>query len=75
MGPVPAATPTHTLLPEVVTKLGSSDLETLPLIDADGRYRGVITTRQLERALAETRSALSSGNLPSNRRRSRSANR
>jgi chloride channel protein, CIC family len=63
MGPVPAAIPTDTLLPEVVTKLGGSDLEALPLIDADGRYRGVITARQLERALAETRPDIVVGEL------------
>jgi chloride channel protein, CIC family len=63
MGPVPAAISTDTLLPEIVTKLGGSELEALPLIDADGRYRGVITTRQLERALAETRPDIVVGEL------------
>jgi CIC family chloride channel protein len=63
MGPVPAAIPTDTPLPEVVTKLGGSDLEALPLIDAEGRYRGVVTTRQLERALAETRPDAVAGEL------------
>jgi CIC family chloride channel protein len=63
MGPVPAAIPTDTPLPEVVTKLDGSDLEALPLIDAEGRYRGVVTTRQLERALAETRPDAVAGEL------------
>ena len=63
MGPVPVAIPTDTPLPAVVTKLGGSDLEALPLIDADGLYRGVITTRQLERALADTRPGAVAGEL------------
>jgi chloride channel protein, CIC family len=54
MGSVPAAIPIDTVLAEIVAKLTGSDLESLPVIDADGRYRGVISTRQLERALTDT---------------------
>ncbi|HEY7540697.1 MAG TPA: chloride channel protein [Methylomirabilota bacterium] len=63
MGSVPAAIPIDTALSGIVAKLAGSDLESLPVIDADGRYRGVISTRQLERALADTRHDAVAGDL------------
>jgi CIC family chloride channel protein len=63
MGAVPVAIPTDTQIPEIVTKLSGSELEALPVIDADGRYRGVISTRQMERALAESRPDVVAGDL------------
>src|ERR1700741_2061333 len=58
MGPVPTAIPSDMPLPEIVEKLAGTDLDALPVVDADGQYRGVITTRQLERALGSTSDAV-----------------
>ena len=63
MSSVPAAIPTDTPVPDIVTRLSGSELEALPVIDAAGRYRGVISTRQLERALADSRSDTTAGDL------------
>src|SRR5215831_2823481 len=41
--------------PQTVTRLSGAEVEALPVVDEDGRYRGVISTRQLERALADSR--------------------
>jgi CBS domain-containing protein len=60
MGPVPAAIPSEMPLSEIVGKLAGTDLDGLPVVEADGRYRGVITTRQLERALGSTSDAVAS---------------
>jgi CIC family chloride channel protein len=63
MRPVPTGIPTDTLLPDIVTKLSGGELDALPVVDADGRYRGVISTRQLERALADSRPDAVAGDL------------
>jgi len=63
MRPVPTAIPTDTLLPDIVTRLSGGELDALPVIDADGRYRGIISTRGLERALADSRPDLAAGDL------------
>jgi CIC family chloride channel protein len=63
MRPVPAGIPTDTPVPDIVPKLGGDELDALPVIDAEGRYRGVISTRQLERALADARPDAVAGDL------------
>jgi chloride channel protein, CIC family len=63
MGPVPATISTDMPVPEIVSTLDGSDRDALAVIDAEGRYRGIITTRQLERALVETRPDAVAGDL------------
>src|SRR5262245_54635503 len=63
MGSVPAAISIDTPVPEIVTRLSGSELEAPPVIDAAGRYRGVVSARQLERALANSRSDTTAGDL------------
>jgi CIC family chloride channel protein len=63
MSPVPVAIQTDTPVLEIVTKLAASELDALPVVDADGRYRGVISTRQLERSLADSRPDAAAGDL------------
>jgi CIC family chloride channel protein len=63
MGAVPAAVPADTPVPEILPKLAGTDLNALPVVDTDGRYRGVITTRQLERALADAHPDAVAGEL------------
>jgi CIC family chloride channel protein len=63
MGPVPVAIPTETPVSEIVTRLSGAQLDALPVVDADSRYRGVISTRQLERALADSRPDETAGDL------------
>jgi CIC family chloride channel protein len=63
MGSVPVAIPTDTPVAELVARLSGTDLDALPVVDAEGRYRGVISTRQLERALADSRPDATAGDL------------
>jgi CIC family chloride channel protein len=63
MRPVPLALPTAMPLAEIVSTLAGVDLEALPVVDPAGRYRGVITSRQLERALAQPGSPVVAGDL------------
>ena len=53
MRAVPTAVPATTLLADIVGRFDETDLDALPLVDGDGRYRGVIALRQVERALSE----------------------
>ena len=54
MGAVPPAIAADLALPEIVTTLEHTSVDPVPVVDADGRYRGVIGSRQVERALADT---------------------
>jgi CBS domain-containing protein len=63
MDPVPAAIPTETPVSEIVARLSGTELDALPVVDGVGRYRGVISTRQLERALADSRPDATAGDL------------
>jgi CIC family chloride channel protein len=63
MGSVPVTVRVDTPVPEIIKTLGGSKLDALPVIDPDGRYRGVISTRQLERALANSRPDATAGDL------------
>jgi CIC family chloride channel protein len=53
MRPVPPSVPSDMPLPEIVGRLAATDGDTLPVVDHEGRYRGTISARELERALAE----------------------
>jgi CIC family chloride channel protein len=63
MQSVPAALPSDLPLAQVVTTLARTDLDALPVIDRAGRYRGIITARQLERALGDRSSQTVAGDL------------
>jgi len=63
MGSVPVAIPIETPVSEIVARLSGTELDGLPVVDADGRYRGVISTRQMERALADSRPNTTAGDL------------
>jgi CIC family chloride channel protein len=63
MRSVPVAISTEAPVSEVVTRLSGTDLDALPVVDAAGRYRGVISTRQLERALADSPRDATAGDL------------
>ena len=63
MGSVPVAIPVETSVSSIVSRLSGTELDALPVVDADGRYRGVISTRQLERALADSRANATAGDL------------
>jgi chloride channel protein, CIC family len=53
MQPVPAAVPGETTLNEVIARLGEASTDGLPITDADGFYRGTISSQQVEEAMRE----------------------
>jgi chloride channel protein, CIC family len=53
MRPVPPSVPSDRPLSEIVGTLAATDVGGLPVVDREGRYRGIISARELERALAE----------------------
>lgn len=53
MQPVPRAIGQDRPLAEVVTRFADEDIEALPVVDADGRYRGTVVARQVEQSLRE----------------------
>jgi chloride channel protein, CIC family len=53
MGAVPPAISADLPLPQIVTTLEHGNVDSIPVVDSEGRYRGVITARQVERALAD----------------------
>jgi chloride channel protein, CIC family len=53
MRPVPPSVPSDMPLSEMVDRLAAIDVDGLPVVDREGRYRGIISARELERALAE----------------------
>jgi chloride channel protein, CIC family len=53
MQPVPPSVPSDMPLSEIVERIAATDVDALPVVDRDGRYRGIISARELERALAE----------------------
>jgi chloride channel protein, CIC family len=63
MGPVPVAIPSAMPLAEIVETLTGTALDALPVVDPEGRYRGVVTSRQLERAVAEPAAEATAGDL------------
>lgn len=53
MQSVPPALPPQTPLNEVIARLGAAPADGLPVVDAEGIYRGTITSRQVEEAMRE----------------------
>ena len=62
MESVPPALPQDLPLREVIARLARTERDALPVIDDEGRYRGVVTSRDVERAMTATRDA-SAGDL------------
>jgi CIC family chloride channel protein len=54
MRPVPPSVPSDMPLAQIVGRLAATDADGLPVVDGEGRYRGIISARDLERALADT---------------------
>jgi chloride channel protein, CIC family len=63
MRPLPLAIPYDSRPADVVTALAQAEAEALPVVDRDGHYRGIITARQLETALAQPASDAAVGTL------------
>jgi chloride channel protein, CIC family len=53
MQPVPAAIPGETNLNVVIARLGEASTDGLPITDAEGFYRGTISSQQVEEAMRE----------------------
>jgi CIC family chloride channel protein len=53
MEPPPTPLRQHELLGVAIARFTSDGRETLPVVDADGHYRGVVTSRQVEQALRD----------------------
>jgi chloride channel protein, CIC family len=63
MRPVPPSVPSDTPLSELAGRLAATDVDALPVVDGDGRYRGIISARALERALGEPDERAIAGDL------------
>jgi CIC family chloride channel protein len=63
MEPVPAAIPAETTLNEVIALLGEASTDGLPITDADGTYRGTISSQQVEEAMRENALDATAGDL------------
>jgi CIC family chloride channel protein len=53
MQPVPIALRPNSSLGEATARLAASGSDALPVVDADGRYRGTVIARQIEEAMRE----------------------
>jgi CIC family chloride channel protein len=53
MQPVPDPLPTEVPIADAVARFAKQGGEAFPVVDAEGRYRGIVTSRQLERALRD----------------------
>jgi CIC family chloride channel protein len=63
MQPLPAALPSETPLNEVIARLGDAPTDGLPVVDADGAYRGTVTSQQVEQAMRENALDATAGDL------------
>lgn len=63
MRAVPPPVPSDMPVAEIVGRLAASEVGGLPVVDREGRYRGVISARDLERALAEPGTRVVAGDL------------
>ncbi|MDQ6682717.1 MAG: chloride channel protein [Chloroflexota bacterium] len=51
MRPVPTALPVDATLGEVLDRFAAEGIDTLPVVDRDGVYRGIVTSSQLEESM------------------------
>ncbi|HWB22671.1 MAG TPA: chloride channel protein, partial [Gaiellaceae bacterium] len=63
MQPLPAPVCSTTRLDELVERLTRSTAGSLPVVDEDGRYRGMVNALQVEQALRENASDLEAGEI------------
>ncbi len=63
MQPLPGAVKAETPLDQVIALLGNAPSDGLPVVDADGANRGIITSQQVERALREDALEATAGDL------------
>jgi len=63
MQPLPAPVPAETTLNEVIAQLGEASTDGLPITDADGFYRGTISSQQVEEAMRENALDATAGDL------------
>jgi len=63
MQPVPEPLAAATPLNDVVSRFAQRDVTALPVVDADGAYRGVVTAEEVEGALRDATADITAGNL------------
>ncbi|HVC86074.1 MAG TPA: chloride channel protein [Gaiellaceae bacterium] len=63
MQPLPAALPADTSLNEVIDRLSDAPTDGLPVTDAEGVYRGTISSQQVEEAMRENALDADAGDL------------
>ena len=61
--PVPSALPQDPPLSAVFARLAQAEQDALPVVDRDGRYRGVVTSRQLESVMTNGTHGVSAADL------------
>ena len=63
MQPLPLAVPVDMPLNETIARLAEATTDGLPVVDGDGRYRGTITSQQVEEAMRENALDATAGEL------------
>jgi len=63
MEPLPLALDSETPLNEVIARLGDAPTDGLPVVDADGAYRGTLGSLQVEQAMRENALDATAGDL------------
>jgi CIC family chloride channel protein len=63
MAPVPSALPANTAFEQVVDRLADEQREALPVVDSAGRYRGVVTSSEIEQSARDNTLDIMAGDL------------
>jgi len=63
MQPLPPQVETTTPLNEVIAQLAAGPYDSLPVVDAQGRYRGTLSSQQIEQAMRENALDATAGEL------------
>jgi CIC family chloride channel protein len=63
MQPVPAPLSSETSLDSLVRRFSSGAVNALPVVDAEGAYRGMVTAREVEAAIGDSTPGVTAGDL------------
>ena len=63
MRPLPAGVPQDLALGEVIERFAREEVAALPVVDAEGAYRGTVTAQEVERAMRDNALDLVAGDL------------
>ncbi|HUZ69265.1 MAG TPA: chloride channel protein, partial [Candidatus Saccharimonadales bacterium] len=63
MQPIPQPLASDTPLNDVISRFARRDVSALPVVDAEGTYRGVVTAKEVERAMRDNALDATAGDL------------